>query len=89
MAQPTGNFVQFNLIGTDRGGAEALGNWADGVSVAHASGNLFWGNVIAFNGLRGICIEGIDAIGNRLQGNSIHSNAGLGIDLGGDWADAQ
>jgi len=48
------------------------------------------GNVIAFNGQGGITIAGTSSafaaatIGNRISGNSIFSNIGLGIDLGGD-----
>jgi len=41
------------------------------------------GNLIAFNGGDGIEVTD-NSTGNGLRGNSIHSNGGLGIDLGGD-----
>jgi len=47
-------------------------------------------NTIAYNGTPGtsgsggIVVELSGAIGNSIRGNSIHDNAGLGIDLGGD-----
>ena len=42
------------------------------------------GNTIAFNTGAGISILGATTLANSLQANSIHSNGGLGIDLGGD-----
>lgn len=39
-------------------------------------------NVIAYNAMAGIRIASQDAIGNRISGNAIFSNGGLGIDLG-------
>ena len=51
------------------------------------------GNVVAFNSLAGVAVEarpcsnpqfGSSAFGNRVLSNSIFSNEGLGIDLGGD-----
>jgi hypothetical protein len=40
-------------------------------------------NDIAFNGAGGIEVVGVEA-NARIRGNSIHDNAGLGIDLGAD-----
>ena len=40
-------------------------------------------NVIAFNEV-GVAVTGDDSTGHSIRGNSIYSNAGLGIDLDGD-----
>jgi titin len=81
--------VSGNLIGTDVTGAAALGNSRAGVLMLGSSGNLIGapgpGNTIAFNGLEGVGVRG-NATQNPIQTNSIHSNAGLGIDLGGRLA---
>ena len=70
------------------------GNDSDGIGIFldGASGNLVLGNFIGTdvtgmaalgNNLNGVSIlEG--ASSNTIRGNAIHSNAGLGIDLGGD-----
>jgi parallel beta-helix repeat protein/VCBS repeat-containing protein len=82
------NVVQGNYIGTDITGLLARGNRLDdGVEIkAGASGNLIGGtaagagNLIAFNALDGVnVVSGSD---NTVLGNLIHSNTGLGIDLG-------
>jgi len=83
------NVVQGNLIGTDVTGTEAMGNGLDGVLVRgtdHLIGGTEPGaaNTIAFNGGAGVTVLGDTSIGNTVRGNSIHSNGGLGIDLGGD-----
>jgi hypothetical protein len=41
------------------------------------------GNTIAHNGVDGVVVRG-NATGNRLLGNAIHDNGGLGIDLADD-----
>src|SRR5207249_2590149 len=41
------------------------------------------GNVIAFNGAAGVAVA-YDSVRNPILGNSIHANAGLGIDLNND-----
>ncbi|HZY85142.1 MAG TPA: right-handed parallel beta-helix repeat-containing protein [Gemmataceae bacterium] len=77
-----GTLVQGNTIGG------ALGNSGDGVLVAVANGSSVGGtapgagNVIAGNGRDGVRV--LSGTGNGIQGNSIHDNAGLGIDLGGN-----
>jgi hypothetical protein len=92
---PTGNKVEGNFIGTNASGTGALGNGLDGVQVAGADDNTVGGtasgagNRIAHNGAAGVSVmvngafgpEG--ATGNRILGNLIFANAGLGIDLGG------
>ena len=83
---PTGrNKIQGNLIGTDRSGSLDLGNNKRGV-ILNASDNTVGGtlagegNLIAFNGSEGIAV--VTGHSNDIVGNSIHSNALLGIDLG-------
>lgn len=85
----TGNLVQGNLIGVAADGTTPLGNGAAGVLLtASASTTLIGGtadaagNVIAFNGGGGVIVQ--SGTGNSLLSNSIFSNTGLGIDLGGD-----
>jgi hypothetical protein len=80
----TGNIVQGNLIGTDATGTVGLGNGLSGVQI-YASGNTIGGtlagtaNVIAFNSGEGVAVT--RGTGNPILGNSIFSNAMLGIDL--------
>ena len=87
----TASSVQGNRVGTDAGGALALGNQRSGIFLGSgASGDLVGGtgagtgNVIAFNGSSGVAIgtSASDAATHvALEANSIFSNAGLGIDL--------
>ena len=89
------NLVQGNYIGTASTGTSALPNGnslngSGGIQItAGASGNVIGGttaesqNVIAFNGGAGVRIESNASTGNRVQGNSMFSNGGLGIDLVG------
>lgn len=82
-----GNQVLGNLM---------AGHTYDGLLVwGGSSNNLIQGNLIAFNGrgpvgdpsesgFAGVWIY--DGTGNRLLGNSIHSNQMLGITLGGSWS---
>ena len=81
-----GNKVQGNLIGVQRDGISPLSNSLSGVSV-ESDNNLIGGgtpeaaNTIAFNTRAGVAIEDVDSSGNRILGNSVFSNGGLGIDL--------
>lgn len=92
-----GNKVQGNYIGTKADGVGALGNTFTGVHVAGGHDNLIGGtgvgegNIIAFNGQPnstfgyGVLIEtGGSDFKNGILGNSIYSNNGPGIDLGGN-----
>jgi hypothetical protein len=87
-----GSVVQGNYIGTDTSGTQPLANRSTGVTVtAHrvrvGGTNAGEGNLIAFNGTNPVAHAGVAVVGNARQnsivGNSIFSNIGLGIDLGG------
>src|SRR2546425_8526839 len=84
----TSTQVQGNLIGTNAGG-DALGNLRWGITIGgsnNAIGGISSGagNTIAFNRLGGILVARGSNTGNAIRSNSIHSNAGLGIDLNED-----
>jgi hypothetical protein len=87
-ATTTGNTIQGNYIGTASDGTTALGNGQDGIYIA-APQNMIGGaddgagNVIANNGLCGVTVVG-DYSGISILGNSVYSNADLGIDLNED-----
>ncbi len=83
-----GNVVQGNLIGVGADGATFLANGEQGVSLLGASDNVVGGstpdagNTIAFNNVHGVLVS--SGSGNRIQGNSIHGNTRLAIDLSND-----
>jgi hypothetical protein len=86
------NLIQANKIGTRAGGSGTLGNTGFGVFVQNSSSNntiggtASDGNVIAFNA-KGVVIGNSltdNSVRDRVLGNSIFGNAGLGIDLGND-----
>ena len=83
----TGNVVEGNYIGTDVNGLAALGNSQYGILIAGgALSNTIGGptsgasNTIAFNLAGGVFVG--SGVNNAILSNSIHSNTGLGIDLG-------
>ncbi|MCK4643954.1 hypothetical protein KAU32_10030 [bacterium] len=85
------NQVLGNYIGTDVNGTADLGNSSIGIYIGNdAQSNTIGGtvagmaNIIAFNGSVGVCIHGTLTDNNRISGNSIFSNTGLGIDLAAD-----
>jgi hypothetical protein len=84
----TANYIEGNYIGTDAAGTGARGNTQEGVLIVDALNQVIGGtapgagNTIAFNGADGIAITALSAAGNSILGNAIHSNGGLGIDLG-------
>ena len=90
--RPFGIQVVGNLIGTDVTGNLPLGNARDGILfLSGPTPDLYRGkalrNLIAFNQGAGIAVGGDTndgAVANTISGNSIHDNAGLGIDLGSD-----
>jgi parallel beta-helix repeat protein len=90
-----GNLIEGNIIGADITGTQPLGNFPGGIQI-NGPDNAVGGtdpdarNIIAFNGGEtpvcnaanaGIQVHNSGAINNALLGNSIFSNAGLGIDL--------
>ena len=84
-----GNVVEGNYIGVDISGLVALANAGNGVQITSLSaGNRIGGtvagleNTIAYNGLDGLFL--FSGTGNAIFSNVIHSNDGLGIDLGND-----
>jgi titin len=86
----SGNVVIGNRIGTGIRGTGNLGNSADGVVIEDvASLNTIGGtaagsgNIIAFNAA-GVVVSGSTSVGDRIEGNSIFSNTGPGIDLNGN-----
>lgn len=75
--------ISNNLIGTAADGTSPLPNGGHGIEMVIAQGNIVsGGNTIAFNGGAGIC--DCSGLGQAWAGNSVHSNAGLGIDIGDD-----
>ncbi len=87
----TNGFVHLrrNLIGTQIDGESPLGNEGDGVELSRPAtvggANSSFGNTIAHNGGDGVLVRQFDqpgaTSGMGILGNSIFSNAGLGIDL--------
>jgi len=80
--------VQYNRIGTDATGTLARGNALGGVLVQASDvligGTAGEGNTIA-NTTAGAGVVVTGSISNvAILGNAIHSNSGLGLDLGGD-----
>ncbi len=91
----TGNTIQGNLIGTDVTGNSSIpnsglnGNGITIVNVGGISGNVIGAagvagkNVIAYNSGDGISISSDTGnVRNTIRDNEIHTNGGLGIDLG-------
>jgi hypothetical protein len=83
--------VWLNWIGVDvdlfdtweEGGP--MGNAFFGVVIGNSPNNLVLRNTIAYNGTAGgsvgVRIGGVTAVSNEITTNSIHSNAGLGIEI--------
>src|SRR4030095_10612256 len=89
------NLIEGNIIGADITGTQPLGNLPTGIQI-NGPGNTVGGtdpnarNIIAFNGggtpgcnasFAGVWVHNNPAINNAILGNSLFSNAGLGIDL--------
>jgi hypothetical protein len=91
----SGNRVRGNYIGTDASGTQDLGNSGAGVVIWGVRNSTVGGteagagNIISGNDGDGVTIKNINntaavATGNRILGNSIFANGGLGIDLNDD-----
>ena len=92
MLGTNGNTVVGALIGSDLNGLLPLPNSGNGVYISNGFDNVIGrtanvngssggpANLIAFNAANGVFID--SGSGNAIQGNSIHTNALLGIDLG-------
>lgn len=82
-----GTEIAGNYIGgLSLAGTTVPGN-GNGVQISSSSGNavggveLAKGNVIAWNALNGVIVDGREAANNLISRNSFHDNAMLGIDL--------
>jgi hypothetical protein len=87
----SGNIALGNFIGTNASGAATIGNTGGGVVIEGDSTNNTVGgtaagetNTVAYNGGDGVFITGFGSDGNRISGNAIYANGGLGIDLDPD-----
>lgn len=85
------NFVRNSIIGAARDGVTPLGNESHGVLLRDGALCNTIGseqrpgeNIIAYNGGAGVAMDGDTGINNYVDPNEMHSNAGLGIDLGND-----
>ncbi|MEK7829695.1 MAG: hypothetical protein AAB401_01340, partial [Acidobacteriota bacterium] len=85
LGTPVSNAINNNIIGTNAANAVGLGNSQNGILLDGAQATTIGGtgaaNTIAFNGGAGVSLV-TGGVSNRITGNSIHSNTGLGIDLG-------
>lgn len=84
--QADSNLIINNLIGTDITSKHNLGNGSVGIYIDNAScsniiGTNTTGNVIAYNNGAGILLQHNRTKYNRISGNSIYENNGLGIDI--------
>ncbi len=84
----TGNVIQGNYFGLNAAGNAPLANKSFGIAFSNAANNIIGGtqngagNVIAFSDGAGAAVH--SGTGNVIRGNSIFSNARVGIDLRGD-----
>jgi hypothetical protein len=85
-SEAAGNVLEGNYIGTDSNTNRPLGNALGVWILKGAHHNVIGGqdagdgNVISFNDLQGLKVEGSGTVGNTIRGNSIHSNADAAIE---------
>jgi uncharacterized delta-60 repeat protein len=91
----SGAVITGNYIGTTVTGTGALGNAAAGITLRNSAGTATIGgtatgasNLIAFNAGDGVWVQTGAGNSNAIIGNRVHSNSGLGIDLGTDGVTA-
>jgi titin len=80
------NIITGNKIGTDISGTQNLGNGSGGIYIDQGAkyntiGTQSSPNIIAFNSAGGILIKNDNSKFNKISGNSIFENDGLGIDI--------
>jgi CSLREA domain-containing protein len=86
----TGNIVQGNKAGTNFDGTATIPNGGEGIRMHNALNTTVGGtvagagNLVSGNASRGVTVIASPgtATGNRILGNSIYGNGGIGIDLG-------
>lgn len=98
-SESNNNLINGNYIGTNRVGefVQVLGNSSNGILINEgSSGNTIGvdqngagaSNIIVANGINtganGITVVDDNSLNNRVSGNSVFSNGGIGIDLGDD-----
>lgn len=85
-----GGVVRGNLVGVAADGATPAPNGTEGIMIQYSAGNVIGGtgagqgNTIAHNGWSGVAVVGTTwgpATGNRIRGNSIYENGGMGIQI--------
>ena len=84
--QADSNIIINNKIGTDVTGMQSLGNGSGGIYIDQGAmyntiGNPTSPNIIAFNSDGGILLRNDNSKFNKISGNSIFENDGLGIDI--------
>ena len=91
----SGNVVRGNIIGLDVTATVDLGNTNQGVAIFNGATNNWIGgtgagegNIISGNGGDGVIVNTSTSTGNRILGNSIYANDGLGIDHANDGVTA-
>ena len=81
------NMILGNLIGTQKDGAEPLGNRNYGIRIVNGVGNEIQGNTIAYSETKaGVAV--LAGTGNKISENDIFMNGTLGIDLSDDGVTA-
>lgn len=91
-----GNFLEGNLIGSDATGSGSLGFSGNGVLIHESTGNLIGGTAQSQANLitggtdpnfPAIALAGPSSEGNSIEGNTIVSNASVGVYLAGTAGD--
>jgi Bacterial Ig-like domain (group 3)/Right handed beta helix region len=84
----SGTLIEGNMIGTDIGGTQPLGNPYSGITISSSAGVTIGGtaagagNLIAWSQFDGIVLDYVATSDNLIQGNTIAHNGAAG----GSWA---